>query len=268
LSRLAIAAALLALAQGCARAPPPDLSADPAELLAAVRAREARVRRVAGSARLQLESPEASGSLDALAAAEKPDRLRLELLDFFGSPVALLVASEGRFAFLDARRGVWYRGAATPENLARILFVPASLEELAAAACGSPVLIDGVPRSATPGNGVMRLVLEGSGVEQRLEVGAGAAVESSRLRGRGPGAAGPSLDFGSFRWLGDLRVPASVRVEAAGGRRAELRWKSDLSVNGPADPALFAVAVPAGARVVDLSPGVRPPPLELPGRSE
>lgn len=266
------AAALLALAAGCARAPPPDLSADPAELLAAVRARMERVQRVSGGARLRLESPRASGSLDALAAAERPDRLRLELLDFFGGPVALLVASGGRFAFLDARRGIWYRGEATPENLSRLLPVPASVEDLAAAACGSPVLIDGAPLSAAPGSGVMRLVLAGGGLEQRLEIGPGAAVESSRVLRRLPGGAaepaGPDLDFGSFRRLGGLRVPGAVRLRAAGGGLAELRWKGDLAVNGPPDPALFAVAVPEGARVVELGPGVEPPRLELPRAAE
>jgi hypothetical protein len=265
------AAALLALALGCVRAPPPDLSADPAELLAAVRAREARVLRVAGSARLRLESPEGSGTLDALAAAERPDRLRLELLDFFGGPVALLVAAGGRFAFLDARSGVWYRGAATPENLSRVVSLRLSVEELAAAACGSPLLVDGGPRSARPGDGVMELVLGGEGLEQRLEVGAGAAVESSRIVRRGPGGpaepVGPDLDFASFRWLGGLRVPGTVRL-AQGARQAELRWKGDLTVNAPADPALFAVAVPAGARVVELPAGTPPPRLVLPRPGE
>lgn len=266
-------AALLALALGCARAPPPDLSADPAELLAAVRAREARVQRVSGSARLRLESPRGSGSFDALAAAERPDRLRLELLDFFGGPVALLVASGSRFAFLDARRGIWYRGPATPENLSRILPVPVTVEELAAAACGSPVLIEGAPLSAAPGSGVMRLVLAGGGLEQRLDVGAGAAVESSRLLRRPPGGAaapvGSELEFGSFRWLGGLRVPGAVRLRAAGaGALAELRWKGDPSLNGPPDPELFAVAIPEGARVVELGPGTEPPRLELPRAAE
>lgn len=265
--------ALLALALGCARAPPPDLSADPAELLAAVRAREARVQRVSGRARLRLESPEASGSLDALAAAERPDRLRLELLDFFGGPVALLVAADGRFAFLDARRGTWYRGPATPENLSRILRVPVSIEDLAAAACGSPVIIDGAPLRAEPGNGVMRLVLAGGGLEQRLDVGAGAAVESSRLLRPLPGGdavpAGPDLDFESFHWLGGLRVPGQVRLRAAGGRAlAELEWKGKVSMNGPPDPGLFAPAIPEGAPVVDLGPGVEPPRLEVPRAAE
>jgi len=103
-------------------------------------------------------------------------------------------------------------------------------------------------------------------------VGPGAAVESSRVLRRLPGGAaepvGPDLDFGSFRRLGGLRVPGSVRLRAAGGGLAELRWKGDLSVNGPPDPALFAVAVPEGARVVELGPGVEPPRLELPRAAE
>jgi hypothetical protein len=101
-------AALSAVVGGCAsRVPPADLSRDPAALLEQVRAAQARVTRVRGSARVNIESPGGSGTVTELAAAEKPDRLRLETLDFFGNPAAVLVAAGGRFAFHDQRENVF-----------------------------------------------------------------------------------------------------------------------------------------------------------------
>jgi len=253
-------AALLGLA-GCPRAPPPDLSADPAELLAAVRARDSRVLRVSGRARLRVEGAGSSASFEAMVAAERPDRLRLDLLDFFGSPVARLSVSGGRFALLDARRRTWIRGRASPRALGRLLGVPLPVEDLVAAACGTAVLIDGRPVGAVPGRGVMELVLEGGGREQRLEVGGEAALVSSRLSrpGGGPEPAAPELDFAAFARRQGLRFPGEVVLAVAGGRfRAELRYGPDLALNGPGDPALFATEVPAGAPVEELDEALLP----------
>src|SRR6266536_511391 len=85
---------------------------------------------LAGCPRVKIKSPGANGTVTEFAAAEKPDRVHLETLDFFGNPAAVLVAADGRFAFLDARANVFYRGDATPENVARLLPVMIPVEEL------------------------------------------------------------------------------------------------------------------------------------------
>jgi len=269
LGPLPLALALL----GCPRAPPPDLSADPAELLAAVRAHHGKVTRVQGSARLTVDAPGARGTMEALAAAEAPDRLRIEVLDFFGAPAAALVAAGGSFVFFDARRGTWYRGPATPENVSHFLPVALPPEELAAVLLGAPPLLPGPAVSAEPGRGVMHLALASGDLIQRLEVGAEAAVEASRVRRRtaaGEEPHGYDLSFSRFRHREGQRFPGEVRLDArAAGARLALAWREDLVVNGPPDPGLFRLEPPAGARVVDLPAGKAPPPLELPlGRAE
>src|SRR5512140_276994 len=95
----------------CARVPPADLSRDGRELLLQVRTAQERVQRVRGTARVRIDSPGGSGTLTEFIAAEKPDRVHLETVDFFGNPAAVLVASEGQFRFLDLRDNVLYRGA-------------------------------------------------------------------------------------------------------------------------------------------------------------
>src|SRR5512145_482413 len=84
--------ALLSTAACVRRAPPPELSADPSALLAQVERTQALVTRVRGEARVKVESPAGSGTVTQLLIAERPDRLRLDTLDFFGNPAAVLVA--------------------------------------------------------------------------------------------------------------------------------------------------------------------------------
>jgi hypothetical protein len=264
-TKLGTAAIALALA-ACRgpRVPPPDLSRDPAALLADVRATQARVERVRGTARIRVSSPRASGSVDAYAAAEKPDRVRLETVDFFGNTVAVLAASGGRFAFLDVREKAFYRGEATPENVSRFLPVVVPVEEIATILCGSAPLLDGDALEVVPGDGVLLLTLGRGAWGQRLGVGPAAAVESSRVRRLDPGAGGaaaeraPAYDlaFDGFRQRAGVRFPGEVELDAPeAGSSVALRWKDDLQVNPPADPALFRLEPPPGARVLELRPG-------------
>jgi len=268
IARPGLAAAALALA-GCPRVPPPDLSTDPRELLAEVRAHQARVLRVSGSARLGLSSPSGGGSVEALVAPERPDRLRVELLDFFGGPLAALAVRDGRFVYFDARRGTWYRGAATPANLARLLPVGIAPVELVAVLCGSAPLLPGEPSEVAAGRGVLHVALVAGDRVQRLAVGAGAAVEASRIRRRTEAGEEPAdydLAFRAFRREAGVRFPGKLALDALGaGARLTLEWRDDLRVNGPPEAARFDLEPPAGARTVDLDPGDGPPPLELPG---
>ncbi len=270
--RLAAGALAAALA-GCPRAPPPDLSRDPAQLLEAVRAAQGRVYRVKGSARVRVESPGGGGTVDELVAAEKPDRLRLETLDFFGNVASVLVADGKRFALYHARDGVLYRGEATPENVSLLLPLTLPAEEIATVLCGSAPLLPAPPLSAEPDGALLLLTLGSAGAGQRLGVGAGAAVEWSRLRRAAapgaPAAGAPDYDlsFDVFRHRGGARFPTEVELRAPSARvRVALRWKDDLEVNGAAEPALFRLEPPRGARVVDLPPGGAAPAASLPVR--
>lgn len=269
----ACAAVALLLAAACVRMPPPGLPADAPGLLAAVEAAQARVRRVEGTARLSVDGP-GGGSAEALVAAERPDRLRVELLDFFGAPAAILVVAEGRFLFFDARQGTWTRGQATPENVARLLPLSLPVEEAVALLCGAAPLVNGAAVDAAPGDGVMRLVLAeegGTGRQQWLGVGAGAAVEWSRLLRPAAGGrvepAGAEIRFSGFAARGALRFPGAIRVVSPPSAPVTVTWRGAPALDGPPRPEAFALAPPPGARVVDLPPGgpAALPTLPLPG---
>ena len=256
-------AAALALAGCHPRRPPPDLSADPAELLAAVQAAQASARSVQGRARVAVDAPGGAGTVDQHLAAEKPGRLRVESHDFFGNVLSVLAVDGGELALYDAREKVFYRGPATRENVGRLVPVSLSPEELATLLCGSAPLLDGQAVAADPGDGVMRLTLRRGDLTQVLEIGAGAAVVSSRLRRAGPDGQVPvglQADFSAHKPRAGASFPTDVEARApVSGVALSLHWK-ELTVNGPLDPGLFRLDPPRGARVVDLAADAPPAP--------
>jgi hypothetical protein len=269
-------AALLAAAACRPHTPPPDLSVDPAALLAQVQAAQEKVQRVSGRARVHIKSPQLSGSVEEFVAAEKPDRIRLETYDFFGNIAAVLVADHDQFAFYDAREKVFYRGAPTPANVSRLLPLVLPASELVTILCGSAPLLEGRAESVTSREGQLLLTLAAGGTGQRLAVGEKASVEESLLRRVAPGPDGAAVEtspaydlrFDRFRDVGRVRFPGLLELVApAAGVEVELRWKNELEVNGPSQPELFRLAPPRHARIVELAGDAAipdaPPPSPL-----
>jgi hypothetical protein len=244
--------------------PPPDLSLEPGPLLAQVRAATAAAPGVQGEARLRLDAPGTRGSLPAWVAAERPDLLHVEVLDFFGSPVAVLVAAGGRLAIYDARSRTFLRGAATAANVARLVPLPLSPERLVAILCGAP-LLEGEPVQAGPGRGYATLELRDGPRTTDLRVGPRASILRAEFRGGAPALPDHDVAYGAFEDLPKVRFPSEVVVTSKDPAvRVELVWKQP-EVGTALDPALFRLEAPAGARLVDLDlvPDL-PAPLPLP----
>jgi len=271
----AIGTALLAAIACGPHVPPPDLSVDPVALLAQVQAAQEKVQRVSGRARVHIKSPRLSGSVEEFVAAEKPDRIRLETFDFFGNVAAVLVADHDRFTFYDAREKVFYRGAPTPANVSRLLPLVLPASELATIVCGSAPLLEGRAVSVTSREDQLLLTLAAGGTGQRLAVGEKASVEESLLRHTEPAPDGAAVEtspaydlrFDRFREVNRIRFPGQLELVApAASVEVELRWKSELEVNGPSQPELFHMDPPRHARIVDLAgdaaiPDAAPSPL-------
>jgi len=253
IARLACAALLAAACHP--RAPPPDLSLEPGPLLAQVAAAQRAVRTVQGEARVRYRSPRGSATVRQFAAAERPDRVHLEELDFFGNPAAVLVTAGGRFSFYDARQKVLYRGPATPENLSRLVPVPLAAEDLVAILLGGAPLPPeaGAGARAEAAGGAVRLRLEQGGAAEELWVGAGARV--ARAVRRVEGGAGPGsweAAFSAFAERGGAPFPGTVSLRSAPAKvEVELAW-TEVEVNGALDPGLFELTPPRGARVEEV----------------
>jgi hypothetical protein len=251
-------AAVVVLAGGCRpRVPPPDLALDPARLLAQVQQVAASIQRVQGEARLEVRSARGTGGVRQFAAAERPDRVHLEELDFFGNPAAVLVTSGGRFWLYDSRARTLYRGAATPANLSRIVPVPISAEDLVSVLLGTaPILEGGVPVTAAPDHARLRLELRREDILEELWIGEKALVEKAERKvagGAGPGSW--EVEFSAHRERGGGWFPGLVSLRSAPAHvEVGLTW-TEVEVNGELDPRLFEPPAPKGARVVDVGEG-------------
>jgi hypothetical protein len=203
-------------------------------------------------ARLAVDGPDGAGGVEQLVVAERPGQLRLESRDFFGNVLAQLAVDGEALALYDARARVFYRGAATAENVGRLVPVALAPVDLVTLLCGSAPLLEGEPLEVTPADGALRLTVRRADSLQRLDVGEGAVVLHARSS-RG-GAAGLEVDLAGHRPYGEALLPREVTARApAAGVALSLRWK-EVEVNRPIDPALFRLAPPDGARIVDLAP--------------
>jgi hypothetical protein len=259
-SRLATLLAAAAVLAGCPpRVPPPDLSLDPAALAGQVLAAQGRIRSVRGEVRIAIDTKQLSGTVPALVAAEKPDRVLVQTLDFFGNTVAVLAAADGKLSLYDARARVVYRGPATPENLARLVPVPLSPAALVEILCGSAPLVTGEPVSAEPGRGWVTLRISGGARTEDLRIGPGARVLRASVRvGGQPGPGAYDLEFGAFDALEGLDFPAEVSLSAESPRvRMKVTW-SDAEPNATLDQKTFTPRIPAGVRVVELGEAAPP----------
>jgi outer membrane lipoprotein-sorting protein len=261
--RAATLLAALALGACAPRVPPPDLSLEPGPLLAQVEGAAAQVQRVQGEARLRVGGQGVRGAITAFVAAEKPDRLRVESVDFFGNPAAVLVAAGGRLAIYDARERTFFRGAATPQNLALLVPLPLTPAELVAILCGAPLLA-GEAVSAEPGRGYVTLELRAGPRTQRLRIGAGAAVLWAAASGD---LVTPDHQVRFEEFRDDLvvaRFPTALSLWSEAPKvELELTWIEGVEPNAALDPAVFRLDPPAGARIVELDKGApaSPPPL-------
>jgi len=125
-------------------------------------------RSLDGTARVRLESDGKSYTVTQLLLAEKPDRLRLDLLSPFGQPLLQLATDGRQLTALLPPDAVFYLGEASDRNLQRFTRLPLQLPDLIALILYQVPLIAYDDESVTPlGNG---LVLELSGREGLRQV--------------------------------------------------------------------------------------------------
>jgi outer membrane lipoprotein-sorting protein len=132
--RLCVSAALLACTHAqLVAGPVPEPQVLYAQVLEAHRVPET----MSCDAKAFVEAPQNGGRYALHISVKRPRSLRIEALTPMGDPAAVLVADQGRFALLDLRNNVFYRGPATPENLSRLIPVPLTPDQLVAFLTGT-----------------------------------------------------------------------------------------------------------------------------------
>lgn len=241
---------------GCPRLPPLDYGAsgparDAADLLKRIEVAEAQVFSVKGDAKLVVDSEQGKGSVSLFVAVLHPSRMHIEQLDFFGRPEGILVTDGEQFGLYDGKQRKFFRGPASPQNLAR--FVPIALppRELAALLLGrvprlppetSAMTVDEATRS-------YQLSLTRGAITQRLSVSTGThRVTRSRVEGLDTYA----IDADELTAFAGATLPKRVLLEAPKAKlTVELLYK-DITVNETPELTLFELEPPEGIPVVEV----------------
>lgn len=266
-------AAAIFLALVCAGCPkridfgPEGPLTDPWAVLEGVQRAQAGSQLVSlqGEGRLRVESPQGRGSVSAWVALMRPDRLRLELSDFFNRPLALVATDGERFSLYQVQENTWYQGPATPGNLAQVLPVALPPEELVSLLLGQVPLLpaEQVTLRVDEGQGLYELRLRRGGLTQEVWVH---PTHMRVVRSRVEGVY--EVEYEDFRGQGALLLPGEVELRAEGQGEVRLRY-GEVQLNEALEPSLFQPEVPPGARSVEVEAGGQElPDLPLPPPAE
>jgi len=250
--RLALAAPLLAFCFACPQAPPtPGPPVDPVALLEQIEKAHSEPQTLSASGKAAVDAPENGGRYQIQIVVRRPASLLIAALDPLGNPAALLVADGGRFALLDLRSNVFYRGPSTPENLSRLIPEPLRDEELVALVLGAlPPLPGARPVEAHRlGDGSV-LTLERGDLRQEIHAGADLRIgRVRRFRGRDLWW---DVELDDFDDASGQQMPRRLHLSAPADRiQVELQLKERVW-GKPTSPAAFELNPPRGMKVVEV----------------
>jgi len=251
-SRTAACAALLVLS-ACPRpqtvaGPPPD----PGALYFQAKKAHMVPATLSCDAKAFVEAPQNAGRYALHVSVKRPASLRIEALTPMGDPAAVLVADQGRFALLDLRDYVFYRGPATSENLSRLIPVPLRDDELVSVITGDiPELPDGRPESATRDGDGYQLVISGPRIRQEVTLGGDLRVLRVR-RTDSKGALLWSIGLDEHDDSAGAQVARLMHLEVPEAKtKVDLRLRNVLAGKPPPSGA-FLLGVPPGMKVEEV----------------
>ncbi len=144
---LAALAVWLGLA-GCRSLPPPApplTISTPEKVLSRLRARQEQVQAFQGRGRVTLLSPRQNYSGTGLLKGSLPSTLRVDVLDFLGRSLLSFYSDGQQVQVLSLREGKFYRGPATPANLAAFIPPGVTLSQAVRLLLGDLPLSPGAP---------------------------------------------------------------------------------------------------------------------------
>jgi hypothetical protein len=203
-------------------------------------------------AKASVDAPENGGRYSLHVSVRRPASIRIEAILPTGDPGAVLVADRGRFALVDLRNNVFYRGPATPRNLSRLLPAPFTPEELVSLLTGAiPALPAAQPVASRREGGAVVLTLAAAGVSQQVWLGSDLRV----LRVRRSSEAGAALWDVTLEEHDDstgAQVPQLLHLDAPKARtKVDLRLRNAVGNRAP-PPGAFVLAVPQGMKIEEV----------------
>jgi outer membrane biogenesis lipoprotein LolB len=247
-AKLLCALLVVACKQGPAPAGPP---VDAAALLEQIQKAHAEPQTLSASGKAAVDAPQNGGRYQIQLVLRRPASLRIAALDPLGNPAALLVADGGRFALLDLRSNVFYRGPSTPENLSRLIPQPLRDDELVSLLAGAvPELRGALPVEAHRAGDGFLLTLAAGNLTQ--EVSAGADLRITHVRRLRRGNLWWEVALDDFDDASGQEMPRHLRLSAPAEKiQVEVQLKERVW-GKPTSPAAFQLAPPKGTKIEDV----------------
>ncbi len=198
-----------------------------------------------GEAKVRIETEGKSFSGTQVLLAQKPDLLRAETLNPFGTPVLVVTANPEQINVLVPGEGRFLRGESSFRNIQRFTRLPLQLSDLVHLLLYQvPVVPFTAARVDAGENGGHRLLLEGEGgVLQELDFDRQLRLVRAIYFEAGERV----LDVAYDRFTADAPpFPRSLQLEIPGQRSAASLSFSAVDLNRPISADLFSLLPPAG----------------------
>jgi outer membrane lipoprotein-sorting protein len=221
------------------------------ELEAHLQERRQTLHSMRALARLRYRDPHDSNTSREAIVVARPDRLRVEVLSFFGA-MFVLAADDGEMTAYSRREHTVYQGAASPENMWHYARIGMPVRDLVDIVLGTPPASNTVSATVSydPARGAVRLT-------RNLDEGTLAVW----FEGSIPIAAEHADPWGEILWQAGFSdhededgVPVATRIHLevpAWDRSVDIQL-TDIDVNPVLDDTVFELPTPPGARIVTL----------------
>ncbi len=216
---------------------------------------------------VKVNDPSGSQEARALLHFHKPDSFRFSALDPFGSPVAVMVASEGKLTEIYVRSNTAVRGPLSDARLKRLFEMDVRVSDIRRAIAANPFV--GAP--FTDGNlrrsddeAVLIRPMESTGGEEeiRLKWIKGEPVVSEWKQRAADGGETLAIRFWNYRSVGGLLRPMDVSIERKPEQVSMRFHATDPEVNAEINPLMFRHRLPPRAKTIwvnDEGDPIEPP---------
>jgi hypothetical protein len=196
---------------------------------------------------------------------QRDGHLRFEAEVSLQGMVAALATDGTTFSFFDSHKNELSRGPACPDNVASLIRIPLAPPDVAALLLGDARPPDGaVPDGSVAWqNGGDQLVLRAPDGHILAYTFHGGDADRALVAVAGMDRAGKVLWRAAFEDLEDVagvRLPSTIRFAEGNSSfddSVEIKFK-DRTLNATPPPDAFTLAVPAGAKVIDVGCGTAP----------
>jgi hypothetical protein len=225
---------------------------DPEVLLRALKVRSGQLYSMVGGGNLSVRSPRGGGSAGVNIAAERPAKLRTEVLGFFNSPVVLLATNGETMQISLNDKGTFSEGPATAKSLARVVQVSLDPADLVSLLFGDPPILPGANPTGLRVDVDRRAYATTLSAEGRTEI---VYQDVETLLPVGAEVEGPDgwrAEFADPQTHGDAVIPGRIVLFSADGQTELKLSYRKVRVNLVVEDNLFQLTPPKGAQILPL----------------